>query len=241
MLKEGIYNYWNERAWSYSESGEEELKNFKKEAWKKLIQSKLNSETEVKALDLGTGSGFLAIIMSEMGYKVTAIDRSEEALEEARKNAELAAVEIDFIVRDAETLNFEDEFDLIINKDLSWLLSDPVNTYSSWDKALKEKGQLMIFDSNWYAGLRDEKFREKYLGDLDLPLGKPSKEGLEFEEIRKKLPLAYEDRPLWDVRTLFEYDFNKIEIEEDINELIYTEEEQLLHRDMPLFFVIANK
>ena len=54
-------------------------------------------------LDIGTGSGCIAITLALEGYKVTALDVSEEALAFARKNAEKLGAEVEFVKGDIQT------------------------------------------------------------------------------------------------------------------------------------------
>ena len=51
-------------------------------------------------LDVGTGSGCIAITLALAGYKVTAIDVSDEALAIAKKNAEQLGAEVEFVKAD---------------------------------------------------------------------------------------------------------------------------------------------
>ncbi|MGN7401941.1 class I SAM-dependent methyltransferase [Cytobacillus praedii] len=68
-----------------------------------------------KILDLGCGQGRLAIPLALHGYQITALDGSEAMITEAKKRAKKADVEIQFIFQDMRDLNFEDEFDAVIN------------------------------------------------------------------------------------------------------------------------------
>lgn len=57
---------------------------------------------EIRVLDVGTGPGFFAIILAELGYQVTAVDYTASMLEEARHNAGALAKHIHFQQMNAE-------------------------------------------------------------------------------------------------------------------------------------------
>jgi len=59
-----------------------------------LIKQKVSPKKTI--LDIGTGSGCIAITLALEGYKVSAFDISNEALSYARKNAERLGAEVDF-------------------------------------------------------------------------------------------------------------------------------------------------
>lgn len=56
------------------------------------------------AIDLGCGTGANAIFLAQNGFKVTGVDFSETAIEKARRKAEAAGMQIDFVVDDLTNL-----------------------------------------------------------------------------------------------------------------------------------------
>lgn len=64
-----------------------------------LLVQKICSEhpSPCSILDIGTGSGCIAVTLAIQGHEVTAFDISEEALAIARKNAESLGTEVEFV------------------------------------------------------------------------------------------------------------------------------------------------
>ena len=146
--KSKIKDYWNERSSTFDlspghviGSGEE------KEAWESLFQDKFDGKVQ-KILDIGAGTGFLSLILTEMGYEVVGIDLSEEMIERAKEKAADRGVElkIKFKVGDAEALPFESGvFDAIVNRAVLWTLPEPKKALDEWKRVLKPGGKLCFF------------------------------------------------------------------------------------------------
>ncbi|HEL1584403.1 TPA: peptide chain release factor N(5)-glutamine methyltransferase [Streptococcus suis] len=75
-----------------------------------------NSRADLRVLDIGTGSGAIAISLAHArpDWQVTAVDISPQALEVAQKNAENNAVQLNFIQSDVLD-QVTGQFDLIIS------------------------------------------------------------------------------------------------------------------------------
>ena len=68
-------------------------------------------------LDVGCGTGVVAITAARIGASVRGLDLTPELLERARENARIANVEIDFREGDAEALPFDDvTFDVVLSQ-----------------------------------------------------------------------------------------------------------------------------
>src|SRR5207248_9820762 len=68
-------------------------------------------------LDVGCGTGVVAITAARVGARVRGVDLTPELLERARENAAIANVEIDFREGDAEALSFDDAtFDVVLSQ-----------------------------------------------------------------------------------------------------------------------------
>src|SRR5712692_9768834 len=68
-------------------------------------------------LDVGCGTGVVALTAARAGAKVRGLDLSPVLVEHARKHAALAGVEIDFREGDAEALPYDDaSFDVVVSQ-----------------------------------------------------------------------------------------------------------------------------
>jgi SAM-dependent methyltransferase len=68
-------------------------------------------------LDVGCGTGVVAVTAARIGARVRGLDLTPELLERARENARIANVEIEFREGDVEALPFEDAaFDVVLSQ-----------------------------------------------------------------------------------------------------------------------------
>ena len=101
-------HYWTHRTPGYSGVNQEELASNQRLVWRNVITDRIQAKfpgkapEEIKVLDVGTGPGFFAIILAELGYSVTAVDYTETMLEAAKHNAGVLADRIFFYQMNAE-------------------------------------------------------------------------------------------------------------------------------------------
>jgi ubiquinone/menaquinone biosynthesis C-methylase UbiE len=243
-----IIDYWNQRADGYSQHIQKELNSFKREAWQELIKEYAPKGKKLAALDVGTGPGFLSIILSEMGNEVTAVDSSENMLEEAKKNISHAGFAVRFQQADAQKLPFlEGTFDLIICRNLVWTLPDPLAAYQDWYRVLKPGGRALVFDANWCLRFNDPELQRQYEDDQnrakELGYENPhDKANLqENEKISKNLFLSSRYRPSWDIEAFIQSKYKKVFLDRDVTKLVWDEQQKVLYRSTPMFMVGGEK
>ena len=101
-------------------------------------------------LDVGTGTGAMALVLAEMGHDVSGIDLSDGMLNKAKEKAKQANLPVEFKIGDAEKLSFPDDtFDVVINRHLLWTLPHPEKAIKEWNRVLKPGGQVVILDGNF--------------------------------------------------------------------------------------------
>ena len=82
---EAIAKYWDERSQYFDEEhNTEDLSLWSQELMKLLKED--NGDVK-KILDIGTGTGFLALLLAGNGYDVTGVDISKEMMELGKKKA----------------------------------------------------------------------------------------------------------------------------------------------------------
>ncbi|HEY6951944.1 MAG TPA: class I SAM-dependent methyltransferase [Bacteroidota bacterium] len=118
-----------------------------------FIEREISSNRSTGILDIGCGTGRHAIELARRGYSVTGIDLSESMLAKARLKAREAGLRIEFIQSDARTLQFVNEFDLVImlcEGGFSLMETDEMNfmILQSAAKALREKGKFIFTTLN---------------------------------------------------------------------------------------------
>ncbi len=251
--KEENIAYWTNRAPSYSEVNQDELRTRQHKVWGKALDERIKvhfkgkSRENIRVLDVGTGPGFFAIILTELGYNVTAVDYTEAMLDEARKNAGALAEKINFKRMNAEELAFSDEsFDVVVSRNLTWNLPHPDKAYSQWERVLKKGGLLLNFDANWYRYLYDSKAEEKHISDREnvrtsgAPDDTAGTDVEAMESIARKAPLSAENRPTWDLNTLNSLGMQAA-ADTQVWKQVWTKDELINNASTPMFLVAATK
>ena len=104
--------------------------------------------TGQKVLDVGCGTGVVAVTAARLGAVVTGLDLTPALLEKAGQNAELAGVSIEFHEGDVEALPFKDGgFDLVLSQFGHIFAPRPSLAVSEMLRVLRQGGRIAF--STW--------------------------------------------------------------------------------------------
>lgn len=146
-IKKEIQDYWDYNSRLYEKCGlgsEEECNQWKQDFQEILGKDPLN------ILDIGTGTGFIGILLAEAGHTVTGLDFSQKMMDFAREKAARKKVPYMFVTGDAENPEFKiDTFDASVCRYLLWTLPHPEKAIAEWVRITKPGGIICIIDGDW--------------------------------------------------------------------------------------------
>lgn len=211
-LKKEIAEYWNESSIDYDThpghglGGDDE-----KEAWLKFLGEIVPGGTKT-ILDVGCGTGFLTVLLAELGYTIKGVDLSEGMQADAKRKVKENGFEdrVSFAIGDAENLDEEsDTYDLVINRHLLWTLPHPYEAIDEWLRVTRPGGYVIVIDGDWTLGKK--KIEEEEPEEEEDDSG--HKRGYS-DEVKESLPLQKEDNSPWDFVKREGYDIEVIELTE---------------------------
>jgi ubiquinone/menaquinone biosynthesis C-methylase UbiE len=120
------------------------------EAWVRAIE-RLLPAPPADVLDIGTGTGFVALIAAGLGNRVTGLDLSSGMLQEAQREARRRGLTVTFTLGDAVTpACAAASLDAIICRHLIWTLREPVVALGNWRRLLRPGGRVVAIDGFWF-------------------------------------------------------------------------------------------
>lgn len=153
-----------------------------------------------KILEVGTGKGYLALVLANKGYRFTTVDVSREEQEIAELNLQYYRLDhqVCFTIGDAENLGFEEgSFNVIFSANTLHHLKNPERVVDELVRVLTPSGKLVLSDFNEEGFALVDKIHamegrvhemgrmrisdaEKYLRNKDFEL---SRRSLAFEDV----------------------------------------------------------
>jgi ubiquinone/menaquinone biosynthesis C-methylase UbiE len=147
-VKTSIRRYWDWRSKSFGYDTDKSAMIADK--WESAVKQLVVDAPGKCALDIGTGTGQLAVYLARAGFSVTGIDLSPRMISLARRYALAQDLKIDYQTGDAEKLEFEDNrFDVVVSRNLLWTLPHPGKALEEWRRVMKPGGVLVVSDGFW--------------------------------------------------------------------------------------------
>lgn len=189
-----IRDAWKASAHSYdSQPGHGMQSPREVRAWQRLLGrvfDPLASEAPLRILDVGTGTGDMAVLMANMGYRVTGVDLTPEMMELARAKAERLGVALTLLEGRADQLPCADAaFDVVFSRHLLWTLPDPLAALREWARVVRSGGIVAVADGWWGEPSRDMKARRAIGSALRKVFERSGPAHADYGALRDRLPL----------------------------------------------------
>src|SRR5260370_22611894 len=118
-------------------------------AWHRMM-SEVAGPVPLDALDVGCGTGFLSLLLAELGHRVTGIDMAPSMLAQARANAATRGLAANFIEADAEAPNLPlASLDLIVERHLLGTLPHPEAALHTSRNLRRPGGPVGLSEGLW--------------------------------------------------------------------------------------------
>lgn len=192
---ERIREWWDRDSDTYDGSPSHAISDpLEAAAWRRVLRRAL-PEPPARVLDVGTGTGALALLAAELGHRVTALDLSEGMLAVAKRKAAERGLELDFVVgRAAEPPR--GPFDAVMERHVLWTLPDPEGALGAWRSVCAPGGRLVLLEGIWGGEGLIERAREGAAEALRRLLRVPDDHHAPYpEEVLAALPLARRSSP----------------------------------------------
>ncbi|MEU7487977.1 methyltransferase domain-containing protein [Streptomyces sp. NPDC042319] len=140
--------YWDSAAERFDDEPDHGLRDpAVRAAWAHRLQAWLPTEPS-DVLDLGCGTGSMALLAAEQGHRVTGVDRSPRMVEAAR--AKLAGQDARVLIGDAARPPVAArQFDVVLVRHVLWALPDPEAVLRNWVRLLRPGGRLVLIEGRW--------------------------------------------------------------------------------------------
>lgn len=228
ITTEKIAQYWDKQAVIWAAEKREAWEKKETEYWLEFFKELLPTLSGNKVLEVGTASGYFANIMTLAGYEVTAVDYSSAMIAEAKLVSTSLTLDVDYLVMDAQDLDFEpNSFDLIFTRLMTWTLPDTIRFYESSFRVLRPGGTLLNFDGDFGEVTFSQEGHESY----------PAEIMEEANSIKAQLPISQQRRPEADVKMLKEIGFKPVRIDlQSQNRILH-----IVNKESSLFELIGVK
>ncbi|GIH23239.1 SAM-dependent methyltransferase [Acrocarpospora phusangensis] len=145
-----IVGYWDAVAHAFDDEPDHGLRaEVTRAAWDRRLRA-WAPPGPADVLDVGCGTGSLAVLLAAAGHRVTGVDLAPQMIELARGKMAAAELAGRFLVGDAAVPPTGDErFDMVLCRHLVWTLPDPHLALREWVARLRPNGRLVLVEGCW--------------------------------------------------------------------------------------------
>lgn len=147
VIKDFVKDYWSGRADTFDESPNHHWHDeFQHQAWLDVLGD-IAGDGRINVLDLGSGTGFLSLLLAELGHYVTGTDISPQMVLNAERKAEEGGRDTRFRLGDIEELpDADNTYDLVVGRHVIWTIPNPDVALKEWLRVLRPGGKLALFE-----------------------------------------------------------------------------------------------
>jgi ubiquinone/menaquinone biosynthesis C-methylase UbiE len=203
--QEKITRYWHTTAREYDAHWISQLHmGAAKQAWAAAWRSAL-PDPPADVLDVATGTGQVALLLAELGYRVVGIDLADGMLAVTQEKSTGMANPPVLKRGDAIDPQFAPaSFDAVVNRYLLWTLREPHRALANWRTLLRPGGVLVAVDGHWFADgvIKRDPDAPAWRSEFERLYDEPLVSSLPWAEISTVDPIvaAFCDAGFYDVR-----------------------------------------
>ena len=219
-MKARTAGYWSRRAEQFAGQRMREYCSDKHALWLEELHKYLPTGAPLSILDVGTGTGFFAMLLGAEGHRVTGIDLCADMIDQARKTErpDLAPA----------------SFDAVITRNLTWGLPHLGEAYRAWHGLLRPGGVLVNFDADYCREDKNQPLPARHAHqDIGAELM------AEYESLKEQLRPGQRPRPQWDRELLEEAGFRRIQVDLSVWKRIYSSFDEF-YNPTPIFVITAQ-
>ena len=151
VVKQRVAAHWESRAPTFDEDFGHSIRTpAERAAWDRILALVLAGRRSLDALDVGCGTGFLALELAARGHRVSGVDFAPAMVARARRKAADRGASIRFEEADAEQLPYASgSFDLVVSRHLLWTLPHPEAAIDEWIRVIRPGGRLVVVDGQF--------------------------------------------------------------------------------------------
>lgn len=159
-----VRGIWDQTADGGHSYGNLDATDAQREAWTVLLSRLFAPARPLHILDVRCGTGFVALVLAELGHSVTGLDVSPEVLRVCRGQAdERGITDLRLVEGEAEQPPADlGPFDAVVSRHLLWTLPRPERAVAGWAELVRPGGRVVGIDALWSADLVQAIAGERY-------------------------------------------------------------------------------